>query len=53
MSRVGGLPLIIDRFLAYFAQLFLYRERQEASGEQEMMSCLKNRVKINVSLFSV
>ncbi len=28
-------------------------ERPEAGGEQEMMSCLKKRVKINVSLFSV
>jgi hypothetical protein len=41
----------IDYFLAHLAQLFLSRERSEAGGEQEMMSCLKKRVKINVSIF--
>jgi hypothetical protein len=45
-------PLDNDRFLTHLAQLFLYRGRPEAGGEQEMMSCLKKRVKINVSIFS-
>ena len=42
-----------DRFLTHLAQLFLYYGRPEAGGGQEVMSCLKKRVKINVSIFSV
>src|SRR5690348_11274750 len=40
-----------DRFLAHFAQLFSHRGRPEACGEQEGKSCLRKRVKINVSIF--
>jgi hypothetical protein len=43
----------IGRFLAHLAQLFLYRERPEAGGEQKMVRCLKKCIKINVSIFSV
>jgi hypothetical protein len=45
------LSLEIDRFLAHFAQLFSHRGRPEACGEQEEKSCLRKRVKINVSIF--
>jgi hypothetical protein len=44
--------LRIGCFLAHFAQLFSYCGRPETCGEQEMMSRLRKRVKINVSMFS-
>jgi hypothetical protein len=40
------------RFLMHFAPLFPYRGRPEECEEQEMLSRLKKRAKINISNFS-
>ncbi len=52
-ASIRGSRLKSDRFLTHLAQLFLSRGRLEAGGEQEMMSCLKKRIKINISVFTV